>query len=79
MWAEAWLGLLELPVERLSSPTAVFQGMQLALDRGISPYDALYVALADELELPLVTADARLVRALADSPHSIVYVGAVDL
>jgi predicted nucleic acid-binding protein len=39
----------------------------------------LYVALADELDLPLLTADARLARALAGSRHSIVYVGDVDL
>ena len=79
LWVEAWLGLLDLPVERISSPTAVFQGIQLALESGVSAYDAVYVALADELELPLVTADARLVRALAGSPHAILYVGDVDL
>jgi predicted nucleic acid-binding protein len=37
----------------------------IALGAGISFYDALYVALADELALPLVTADAVLVRRLA--------------
>ena len=75
----AWLDLLELPLERITSPTSVFAAMGTALDCHISPYDALYVALADELGLPLVTADARLVRALAGSPHSILYVGDVAL
>ena len=32
----------------------------------LSFYDALYVALAESLECPLVTADARMSRALAD-------------
>ena len=78
LWVETWIRLLELPVERLSSPTAVLRGMHLALERGVSAYDAVYVALADELGLPLVTADARLVRALVGSPHSVLYVGDVD-
>ena len=34
-----------------------------SLRHNLSFYDALYVALAAELELPLVTADARLARA----------------
>jgi predicted nucleic acid-binding protein len=51
----------------------------MALQHGVSVYDALYIALADELELPVLTADARLARALAGGPHSIVYVGDVDL
>ena len=38
---------------------------EIALSAGISFYDALYVALADELALPLVTADAVLARRLA--------------
>jgi predicted nucleic acid-binding protein len=36
------------------------------LRHNITPYDALYVALAEELELPLITADRRLARAAAE-------------
>jgi predicted nucleic acid-binding protein len=35
------------------------------LRHNVTPYDALYVALAEELELPLITADLRLARAAA--------------
>ena len=31
--------------------------------QGLSAYDALYVALAEQLQAPLLTADARLARA----------------
>lgn len=34
-----------------------------ALRRNLSPYDAAYVALAEELRCPLVTGDRRLARA----------------
>jgi len=76
---EAWLGLLDLPLERMDSLLSVLAAMSIALDCGISAYDALYVALADELGLPLLTADARLARALAGGPHSVVYVGDIEL
>lgn len=75
----AWLDLQDLPLERIASLTSVFAAMAIALEHGVSAYDALYVALADELDLPLLTADARLARALAGSRHSILYVGDIDL
>lgn len=36
-----------------------------ALRHSITPYDGLYVSLAEELGLPLITADRRLARAAA--------------
>jgi len=36
-------------------------GLELRLN--LSAYDALYVALAEQLQVPLLTADARLPRA----------------
>jgi predicted nucleic acid-binding protein len=41
--------------------------LQVALDHGISAYDAMYVALSLSTGLPLVTADDRLVRMLSGS------------
>jgi predicted nucleic acid-binding protein len=73
------LDLLDLPVERLHSPASVYDGLGLALKYGISAYDAVYVALAAEERLPLVTADARLVRALAGSPHVVLLLEDVEL
>ncbi len=77
--AAALVSTLQLPVERLQSPASVFEGLGLALEHGISAYDAVYVALAAEERLPLVTADARLVRALAGSPHTVLHLDDVEL
>ena len=77
--AAALIRTLRLPVERLQSPASVFEALGLALQYGISAYDAVYVALAHEEGLPLVTADARLVRALAGSPHAVLHLDDVEL
>lgn len=37
--------------------------MAVALDRGLSVYDAAYVVLAEALDAPLVTADRQLANA----------------
>ena len=75
----ALIRTLRLPVERLQSPASAFEALGLALQYGISAYDAVYVALAAEERLPLVTADARLVRALAGSPHAVLHLDDVEL
>ena len=77
--ATALISTLQLPVERLQSPSSVFNGLRFALEYGISAYDAVYVALAAEERLPLVTADARLVRALAGSPYAVLHLDDVEL
>ena len=77
--AAAFLATLQMPVERLQSATSVFKGLELALEYGISAYDAVYVALAAEERLPLVTVDVRLVRALAGSSHTVLHLDDVEL
>lgn len=39
--------------------------------RGLSTYDANYVALADEMEIPLVTADAEVLAAAPEVAYSL--------
>jgi len=73
------LDLLNLPVERLKASGVEVEALLLALEYGISAYDAIYVALAAEERLPLVTADRRLVRALAGSPHAALHLDDVEL
>ena len=73
------LDLLDLPIERLEGSGIEVEALLLALEYGISAYDAVYVALAAEERLPLVTADARLVRALAGSPHVVLHLDDVEL
>ena len=77
--AAALISTLQLPVQRLQSTASVFEGLGLALHYGISAYDAVYVALAAEERLSLVTADTRLVRALAGSPHAALHLDDVEL
>lgn len=69
----AQLGQLAL----LSSPTAaVMSGaLEIALAHGITAYDAAYVALARQLALPLITADARLARVMDGTAHDIRWLG----
>lgn len=42
----------------------------IALACRVSVYDALYVALANKLDAMFVTADMRVIRALAGTPHA---------
>lgn len=49
--------------------------LEIALAYGITAYDAAYVALAQQLALPLITADARLARAMDGTAHDIRWLG----
>lgn len=53
--------LESLPIQR--SPHRPLLKRIWELRHGVTPYDAAYVALAEALDLVLVTADARLARA----------------
>ncbi|HUT61619.1 MAG TPA: type II toxin-antitoxin system VapC family toxin [Phycisphaerae bacterium] len=60
------LSLMAVPTSEL-----VDRAMSIADAEGISAYDACYVALADEIGAPLITADLKLVRKLADTAHQV--------
>ena len=62
--AEALADYLDLPLERYGDPGFVPRLWELR--DNFSPYDAVYVALAEALESPLLTADRRLGRATAE-------------
>ncbi|MGE3328413.1 MAG: type II toxin-antitoxin system VapC family toxin [Acidimicrobiia bacterium] len=53
--------LLALPMARF--PTGPSMARAYELRANVTPYDAAYVALAETLSYPLVTADVRLSRA----------------
>ena len=56
--------LLDLPLARHGHEALVRRA--LTLRENLSPYDAVYVALAERLGAALVTADSRLARAARD-------------
>ena len=67
---EAIVDLLDLPIERY--PHDILVPRVWELRENFSAYDASYVALAEAVAdepVPLLTADARLARAVADLLH----------
>jgi|JI10StandDraft_1071094.scaffolds.fasta_scaffold1572583_1 predicted nucleic acid-binding protein len=60
-----------------STPTAdlMADALTIALAYKITAYDAAYVALAKVLQLPLITADRKLVQALAGTGHRVLWLG----
>lgn len=53
----------DLPIFRF--PMAAIAKRAFALRKNLTIYDAMYVVLAERLEVPLLTRDARLARALS--------------
>lgn len=66
--AAAPLGIT--PIQALAT-----DALSIALAHAISAYDACYVALAQRLGIPLITADQRLVNKLAGTAHAVVWLG----
>lgn len=60
------LALQRLPVTNLAS-----NALAIAAQHGISAYDGCYVAAAQQLGVPVITADAKLVVKLAGTAHVI--------
>jgi predicted nucleic acid-binding protein len=60
--------LRETNVSVVSATVLLLRALSIATEHGISAYDALYVALAVLDDIVVVTADARLVNALARTP-----------
>jgi predicted nucleic acid-binding protein len=51
--------------------TLATEALAIALAHHISSYDACYVALAARVQAPLITADEKLVRAMAGTGYSV--------
>lgn len=64
------LGVRAVPTQEL-----IEDALQIALDQGITAYDACYVVLAAKLALPLVTADEPLARCLAGTAFDVRWLG----
>jgi len=57
--------LVRLPLQRVSMAALAEDALTVAVEYGSTAYDSAYVALAQRLNLPLVTADQALVRRFA--------------
>ncbi len=61
-------GFLRLPLEMTASEKLIESALQIAMQYDRTAYDSLYVALAVKTGSTMITADKRLVNALAGSP-----------
>jgi predicted nucleic acid-binding protein len=69
------MNLRSLPLLSTSGSELLASAFNLALDHGISAYDASYVALARKLSAPVITADEKLIRKLEGSGADIHWLG----
>ncbi len=67
--------LVRLPLQVASTASLAEAALALALEHGLTAYDAAYAALAHKLSLPLVTADGALVRRLDDTGLDVRWLG----
>ncbi len=58
-----------------TTPDLAERALRLALELGHSAYDCLYLALAEQRDMRLVTADNRFLRVCAESPYAALVVG----
>jgi predicted nucleic acid-binding protein len=71
--------LAALALRRVSNVDLLAETIKIAAEENISAYDACYVALAQREKIPLVTADEKLVRALAKSKYDVRWLGSFSL
>ena len=67
----------QLAITAYSTASLMADALDIAMEHGLTAYDAAYVALARQLSLPLVTADDHLVDALAETKDDIRRLGDV--
>jgi predicted nucleic acid-binding protein len=67
--------LLLLPLQPVAAAELLEMSFHLAIGLDITAYDASYVALARDLEVPLITADRRLSRKLAGAEFDVRWLG----
>lgn len=68
-------GLMDLIVFPVSSTEFLHYTLDLALEYGITAYDASYIALSEKLRIPFTTADRKLVTKLKATGIDIHWLG----
>ena len=74
--AEDVAALVRLPLVLVPNVALVEDALTIAMRTGCTAYDATYVALAQHLGLPLITADEALVRRFAGTGTDVLALGA---
>lgn len=67
--------LTALRLECYSTFELSARALDIAVDYHVTAYDACYVALSQRLNMPLLTADDKLARALSASPFTVTWIG----
>jgi predicted nucleic acid-binding protein len=73
--ALALVDLIALPLQRVPAFDLAADALTLALAHTITAYDACYVALAQRVAVPLITADQRLEQKLAPAGFNVIWLG----
>ena len=73
------IDLRALALISVSTEDLIESALDLALKYKITAYDASYIALADHLGLPLITADTALIRQLAGSGIAVYELGDIKI
>ena len=67
--------LASLPLQIISTTALVEVALDLAVEHGSTAYDSAYIALAQQLSLPFVTADEALVRRFGNTGLDVRFLG----
>ena len=67
--------LKDLALHRFATTDLMEDALGIAVAHGITAYDGCYVALGRQLKIPVVSADEKLVRKMADSVHVVEWLG----
>jgi predicted nucleic acid-binding protein len=67
--------LQRLRLRTISTAELIVEALHIGLECGLTAYDASYVALAQRLQVPLITADERLAKALRETQYDAQWLG----
>ena len=70
--------LRQLNLDIITTDSLLARAFDLAVNHDLTVYDACYVALADVLALPLLTADKRLVNNMKGTTYDVRWIGDLE-